>query len=131
MLNERKVMFRNIVVFIGGGIGAVFRYLLAGWIYKIIGTDFPYGTLVVNVIGCFLIGLFLTIAEDRFLINPSLRIFVAVGIIGGFTTFSTFNFETIELLRDGAFALGMMNVVASIVLGLSATWVGSILGKII
>jgi len=131
VLNERKVMFRNIVVFIGGGIGAVFRYLLAGWIYKIIGTDFPYGTLVVNVIGCFLIGLFLTIAEDRFLINPSLRIFVAVGIIGGFTTFSTFNFETIELLRDGAFALGMMNVVASIVLGLSATWVGSILGKII
>ena len=124
-------MFRSFLVFIGGGIGAVFRYLLAGWIYKVIGTDFPYGTLVVNVVGCFVIGLFLTMAEDRFLISPSVRTFVAVGIIGGFTTFSTFNFETLELLKDGAISLALLNVGASVIVGLSATWVGAIIGRII
>ena len=124
-------MYRGLLVFIGGGIGAVFRYLLAGWIYEVVGTDFPYGTLVVNVIGCFVIGLFMTIAEDRFLISPSLRILVAVGIIGGFTTFSTFNFETLELLKDGTVVLAMLNIGASIVLGLSAAWIGSIVGRAI
>ncbi|MFZ1081308.1 MAG: fluoride efflux transporter CrcB [Candidatus Kryptoniota bacterium] len=124
-------MFRSFLVFIGGGIGAVFRYLLAGWIYRVIGTDFPYGTLVVNVLGCFVIGLFLMMAENRFLISPSVRTFIAVGIIGGFTTFSTFNFETLELLKNGTFALGLLNIGASIVLGLSATWVGAIIGRII
>ena len=124
-------MFRSFLVFIGGGIGAVFRYLLAGWIYKVIGSDFPYGTLAVNVVGCFVIGLFLTMAEDRFLISPSVRTFVAVGIIGGFTTFSTFNFETLELLKDGAISLALLNVGASVIVGLSATWVGAIIGRII
>lgn len=124
-------MFRSFLVFIGGGIGAVFRYLLSGWVYKIIGTDFPYGTLAVNVIGCFVIGLFLTMAEDKFLISPSFRIFFAIGILGGFTTFSTFSFETIELLKDGAFAIGLLNITASIVIGLTATWVGTIVGRII
>ena len=124
-------MFRNILVIIGGGIGAFFRYLLSGWIYKVLGTDFPYGTLAVNVIGCFVIGLFLTMAEDRFLISPSFRIFFAVGVLGGFTTFSTFSFETVGLLKDGAIAIGLLNVGVSIVVGLTATWVGMLAGRII
>ena len=124
-------MFRNILVSIGGGIGAFFRYLLSGWIYKVLGTDFPYGTLAVNVIGCFVIGLFLTMAEDRFLISPSFRIFFAVGVLGGFTTFSTFSFETVGLLKDGAIAIGLLNVGVSIVVGLTATWVGMLAGRII
>ena len=124
-------MSKSLLVFIGGGIGAVFRYFLAGWIYKVVGSDFPYGTLVVNVLGCFVIGLFLTMAEDRFLVSPSVRTFVAVGIIGGFTTFSTFNFETLELLRDGAISLAVLNVGASVGIGLSATWAGAIIGRII
>ena len=124
-------MYRSMLVFIGGGIGAVFRYLLAGWVYKVVGTDFPYGTLAVNVIGCFVIGLFLTMAEDRFLISPDFRIFFAVGILGGFTTFSTFSFETVELLRDGALAIGLLNVAVSVVVGLTATWVGMLAGRII
>ncbi len=114
-------MFRNILVIIGGGIGAFFRYLLSGWVYKVLGTNFPHGTLAVNVIGCSVIGLFLTIAEDRFLISPSFRIFFAVGVLGGFTTFSTFSFETVGLLRDGAIAIGLLNVGVSIVVGLTAT----------
>jgi CrcB protein len=124
-------MFRNILVIIGGGIGAFFRYLLSGWIYKVLGTDFPYGTLAVNVIGCLVIGLFLTMAEDRFLISPSFRIFFAVGVLGGFTTFSTFSFETVGLLKDGAIAIGLLNVGVSIVVGLTATWVGMLAGRII
>lgn len=124
-------MFRSILVFVGGGTGAIFRYLLASWIYEVVGSGFPYGTLVVNILGCFVIGLFLTMAEGRFLISPSVRVFVAVGIIGGFTTFSTLNFETLELLRDGAFALALLNVGASIAVGLSATWVGAVVGRII
>ena len=128
---ERNEMFRNILVFVGGGIGAVFRYLLSGWVYRVIGTDFPYGTLAVNVIGCFIIGLFLTMAEDRFLISPSFRIFFAVGVLGGFTTFSTFSFETVGLLKDGAVAIGLLNVAVSIVVGLTATWVGTLAGRII
>ncbi len=124
-------MFKAFLVFIGGGIGAVFRYLLAGWIYRLMGTDFPYGTLVVNLTGCFIIGFFMTIAEDRFLISSSFRIFVAVGIIGGFTTFSTFNFETLELLKDGAVMLALLNVGASVILGLSATWIGALIGRVI
>ena len=124
-------MFRGLLVFVGGGIGSVFRYLLSGWVYNIIGTEFPYGTLVVNVIGCFVIGFFMTMAEDRFLISPSFRIFFAVGVLGGFTTFSTFNFETLELLKEGAFALGLLNVGGSIILGLSSAWIGAMVGKII
>ena len=124
-------MFRNILVIIGGGIGAFFRYLLSGWVYKVLGTDFPYGTLAVNVIGCFVIGIFLTMAEDRFLISPNFRIFFAVGVLGGFTTFSTFSFETVGLLKDGAVAIGLLNVAASIVVGLTATWVGTLAGRII
>jgi len=124
-------MIKSFLVFVGGGIGSVFRYLLAGWIYEIVGTDFPYGTLVVNVIGCFVIGLFMTMAEERFLINPSVRIFIAVGLLGGFTTFSTFNFETLELLKENAFILASLNIGASIIIGLLATWIGSIIGRII
>ncbi|MGO9482074.1 MAG: fluoride efflux transporter CrcB [Candidatus Kryptoniota bacterium] len=124
-------MFKSFLVFIGGGIGAVFRYLLAGWVYKVIGSDFPYGTLAVNVLGCFVIGLFLTMSEGRFLVSPSVRVFVAVGIIGGFTTFSTFNFETFELLKNGAFALGLLNIGASIIIGLCAVWAGAIIGRVI
>ncbi len=128
---KRGEMFKSFLVFMGGGVGAVFRYLLAGWTYRVIGSDFPYGTLAVNILGCFVIGLFLTVAEGRFLVSPSVRVFVAVGIIGGFTTFSTLNFETLELLRDGAFALALLNIGASIVVGLSATWAGAIVGGII
>jgi CrcB protein len=124
-------MFKSLLVFIGGGTGAVFRYLLSGWVYRVMGTDFPYGTLAVNIIGCFVIGLFLTMAEDRFLISPSFRIFFAVGVLGGFTTFSTFSFETVGLLKDGAFTIGLLNVMVSITVGLTATWVGTLAGKII
>ena len=108
-----------------------FRYLIPGWVYKVLGTNFPYGTLAVNVIGCFVIDLFVTMAEDRFLISPDFKIFFAVGVLGGFTTFSTFSFETVGLPKDGAITIGLLNVAVSIVVGLTATWVGMLAGRII
>ncbi len=124
-------MFKIFLVFIGGGIGSVSRYSLSGLVYKIEGSGFPYGTFAVNIIGSFLIGLFLTMSQDRFLISPQFRVFVAIGIIGGFTTFSTFSFETVELLKDGSFTLGLLNIAVTVLLGLTATWAGTLFGKII
>lgn len=99
--------------------------------YALFGADFPYGTFAVNIIGSFVIALFLTAAEDRFLVSPDMRAFVAIGVIGGFTTFSTFTYETLGLFRDGSFFLGATNIVASIAVALFAAWLGILIGKLI
>ncbi len=119
------------LVFLGGGIGATARYGLQGVVYKLTGTVFPYGTLVVNVLGSFIIGFLLTFFEERFIVNPSLRVFLTIGILGGFTTFSSFSYETMALLRDGSYLLGTANILGSIVMCLGATWVGMIIGKLL
>ena len=118
-----------LVVFIGGGLGAVARYLLQGFVYRFAGTEFPYGTIVVNILGCFTIGLLMSSMEERFLATPALRLFLTIGILGGFTTFSSFSYETMALLREGNFLDGGMNVVASVVVCLGATWLGLGLGR--
>ena len=119
-----------VLVFVGGGIGATARYGLQGVVYRVSGAEFPYGTLVVNVLGSFLIGVLMTSFEERFMVNPSLRVLLTIGILGGFTTFSSFSFETMALLRDGSYGLGLMNVAFSVVICLGATWVGMIIGKL-
>jgi CrcB protein len=120
-----------LLVFLGGGIGATARYGLQGIVYRMTGAGFPYGTLVVNVLGSFLIGLLMASFEERFIINPSLRVFLTIGLLGGFTTFSSFSFETLALFRDGSYTLGIANVAANVFVCLGATWLGIILGKII
>ncbi len=95
------------------------------------GAGFPYGTFAVNILGSLVIGFFLTVAEDRFLVSPDFRVFVAIGIIGGFTTFSTFTYETLGLFRDGSFLLGAANIVLSLTVALLAAWLGSLLGKLV
>jgi len=117
---------------IGGGIlGTVARYVLAGVVYQKIGTDFPYGTLIVNLIGCFLIGFFDTIFQEKFLFSPILRIFLMVGFCGAFTTFSTFMLETGNLIRDGETLRAFLNVILSVVLGFVVFRLGILLGEII
>ena len=120
-----------IIVFIGGGLGAVARYLLQGAVYKISGSSFPYGTITVNVIGCFIIGLLMSGFEERFAINPLLRIFLTIGILGGFTTFSSFSFETIALMKEGQMMSASLNVLASVVMCLMATYAGSVAAKLL
>jgi len=118
-----------LVVFIGGGLGAVARYLLQGFVYRFSGTEFPYGTLIVNILGCFTIGLLMSSMEERFLATPTLRLFLTIGILGGFTTFSSFSYETMALLREGNFLAGGINVLSSVVVCLGATWLGLGLGR--
>jgi CrcB protein len=122
---------RIVAVFIGGGIGAILRYWLGGSVYRFMGADFPYGTLLVNVLGCFFIGFLAYNFEERFVIQPWLRSFLAIGLLGGFTTFSTFSIETIALLQDGSYLRGIANVVYSLFIGLGATWFGITIGRLL
>jgi fluoride exporter len=123
---ERMNIF---LVFVGGGLGAAARYLLQGAVYRFTGAGFPYGTIVVNVLGCFVIGLLMSSMEERFLAAPPLRIFLTIGVLGGFTTFSSFSYETMALLREGDLLAGGLNIFASMVICLGATWLGLGLGR--
>lgn len=119
------------MVFVGGGLGAAARYWLSGFVYQKFGGDFPSGTMAVNIMGCILIGLMMSALEDRFVLYPSLRIFLTIGILGGFTTFSSFSFETVALLRDGEVFYASANVLLSVIACLGGTWLGYSLGKIL
>jgi CrcB protein len=118
-----------VLVFLGGGLGAVARYGLGGVVHRLAGSRFPYGTLTVNVLGCLLIGFVMSFAADRLSITPNVRLFLTIGILGGFTTFSSFSYETIELLRDGQNLYALINICSTVLVCLAATWLGSVIGK--
>ncbi|MEX2191439.1 MAG: fluoride efflux transporter CrcB [Bacteroidota bacterium] len=120
-----------LIVFLGGGAGAALRYWLSGAVYRYLPADFPYGTLVVNLSGCFLIGILMSVQEGRFEFEPSLRLLIGIGILGGFTTFSTFSYETAALLRDGQAIQASMNILASLLGCLAATVAGITIGKLL
>lgn len=109
---------------LGGFLGSVGRYLLSGWVQSRTGAGFPFGTLAVNVSGCFVMGGISELAETYAFLSPTARAFLAVGILGGFTTFSAFGNETLNLLRDGERGLALGNVAANLVLALVAVWFG-------
>jgi len=117
-------MIQILMVALGGALGAVARYGLSGLVHRWLTGAFPFGTLAVNVVGCLAIGGFLHFVEDRSMLSPTTRLFVAVGILGGFTTFSAFGYETIELLRDGEWWSAFWSVSGNLVLGLGAVWAG-------
>jgi fluoride exporter len=114
-----------LLVGLGGFVGSVLRYLASGYVQQSTKSiDFPYGTLAVNVIGCFVIGLLSQLAEARGVFTSELRLFVFVGILGGFTTFSSFGNETLNLARDSQMMNAVANIGANVVLGLFAVWLG-------
>lgn len=118
-------MLNALLVGIGGFIGSILRYLTAALIFNLMDyPDFPYGTLVVNLVGCFIIGFLGGLAEARGVFTPELRLFVFVGILGGFTTFSSFGYDTFGLLRDGSFLPAIINVATQVFVGLGLVWVG-------
>jgi len=108
----------------GGFIGAVSRYLMGGLVQDRLGASFPFGTLAVNVAGCFLIGGLSELAEARAYLAPETRAFLIIGLLGGFTTFSAFGNETVNLLRDREWAFACANVTAQVVLAIGAVWLG-------
>jgi CrcB protein len=113
----------------GGFLGAIARYSVGLWIGQKWGRSFPLGTFVVNVSGSFMIGLVMTLFTERLMVNPQLRLLVAVGFLGAFTTFSTFELETGNLLRDSEWMLAAMNVVLSVLAGFVALKIGEIVAK--
>jgi CrcB protein len=120
-----------IVVFLGGGLGAALRYWLSGGVYRLIPPTFPYGTLAVNILGCFSLGFLMVFFGERFTVQPLLRVFLTIGVLGGFTTFSTFTYETVALLQEGSIAGGVLNMALSLGGCLLATVLGAALGRIL
>jgi fluoride exporter len=122
-------MVQLLYISIGAVLGANLRYLVGQWAAQQLGADFPYGTLLVNVAGCFILGLFYGLGESRITITPELRLFFAVGFLGAFTTFSTFGYETISLSRSGDLGLAALNFVGNNLLGLLAVVAGLALAR--
>lgn len=119
-----------LLVGLGGFIGAVLRYALMGVVHRYLDpTRFPYGTLTVNLAGCLAIGFLAGMADARGAFTPESRVFVLVGIIGAFTTFSTFSYETMNLLRNGQAPVALVNVTLHILMGLAAVWAGDALSR--
>jgi len=117
-------MSKTILIGIAGLIGTLLRYWLAGFVSRQSGETFPWGTLVVNIVGCLIAGAVFQLAEERELLNPTLRTVVLIGLLGGFTTFSSYGLQTFALLKDGAFGLATLNLVVSNVLGVLMVWAG-------
>jgi CrcB protein len=118
---------------LGGALGSVARYACSSLAAHAVGETFPWGTLVVNVAGSFIIGLFATLTgpDGRWLIAPDARLFVTVGVCGGFTTFSSFSLQTLNLVRTGEFTAALGNVAASVALCLLSVWAGFVAGALI
>ncbi len=109
----------------GGFIGSALRYTISGLVYRVVPfSGFPYGTRVVNLVGCLAIGLLTGLSESRQVIGPELRAFLFLGLLGGFTTFSAFAYEGVELIRDGGFAKVLASVMVHVLVGFLAVWFG-------
>lgn len=104
--------------------GGLTRYYLSGWVYSLVGRAFPYGTLVVNILGAYLIGLVMELGLRSTLIPDTLRIGLTIGFLGGLTTFSTFSYETFSLIEDGRFLVAFANIMGSVAICLLFTWLG-------
>ncbi len=113
---------------VGGALGSVTRYWASGFVAQRFGELFPFGTLLVNITGCLAIGFFATLtgAEGRFLVSPAFRQFFMVGVCGGYTTFSSFSLQTLNLARNGEWLAAGLNAVGSLVLCLIAVWLGHV-----
>jgi len=122
-------MTNVLIIGIGGFLGAVARYAVALWIGRQWISSFPMGTFIINVSGSFLIGLLMALFTERFLVSPQWRLLLVVGFLGAYTTFSTFEYETGALLKDGEWLMAMLNVVLSVVAGFIALKLGEIIAK--
>ena len=119
----------NLVV--GGAVGTLARYFLSGFTYQIFGTSFPYGTFVVNLTGCLIIGFLAAIADEKFFLDTNARLLLMAGFCGAFTTFSTVMFETANLIKDGEILKAFLNVMLSVLIGFVVFRIGVYLGEVI
>jgi fluoride exporter len=122
-------MSKYLWVGIGGFAGSIARYALGVWIYDRLGTRFPYGTFVINITGCFLIGVILTVLDSRIGVPPAWRLAIPIGFIGAYTTFSTFEYETFRSVHSGQASIGLLNIALSVIVGYFAVWLGVMAGR--
>jgi CrcB protein len=120
---------KYILVMLGGAVGSLTRYVLGTEINVRIGGRFPLGTMVINVTGSFLIGVIMILLTEKLRVHPNWRPLLIVGFLGGYTTFSSFEFETYQAIRDGGYWIGLINVFASVLLGFAGVWLGATLAR--
>ena len=123
-------MQKTILIALAGLVGTLLRYWLSELVARQHGETFPWGTMVVNLLGCLMAGVVFFLAQERLLLSPTVRTVIMIGLLGGFTTFSSYGLQTFTLLRDGEFGQGILNVAASNILGLFMVWVGYVLGRV-
>ncbi len=123
-------MLKYLIVGVGGFVGAIARYMIGTYIGSRFGIRFPYGTFVINISGCFLVGFIVTLLA-RTTASQYWRYLIPIGFIGAYTTFSTFEYETLRAVQDGQITAGLLNVVFSVVVGFAAVWVGAAIGRVV
>ncbi len=122
----------HLLIFVGAGIGGILRYFLSTFVHRATGGwMFPLGTFVVNMVGCMAIGYLMQLSESRGVFQAEWRLFVFVGLLGGFTTFSSFGLETFQLIRDGEFAYAAVNAVGQVLGGLALVWLGMVAARLL
>ena len=124
-------MQKYFLIAVGGSLGAIARYWVGSEVANRLGTKFPYGTLVINISACVIIGFSLTYLGKRAELNPAWRFLIPTGFVGAYSTFSTYEWETLSSLRTGAFSLAALYAIGSLVLGLVAAWAGAVLAEVI
>ncbi|TNF28657.1 MAG: fluoride efflux transporter CrcB [Deltaproteobacteria bacterium] len=122
-------MARLLWISLGGAVGTGLRYLLAGWVQRAAGPSFPYGTLSVNVIGSFVLGVLMVVGTETELMSPTVRLAVTTGAMGGFTTYSTFSYETLRLMQQGAWGSAALNIGVTLTVCLAASFLGFAVGR--
>ena len=125
------MLLNLLAVAIGGAIGACTRYLVSAWAAGRFGAEFPMGTLIVNIVGCFIIGVFMTLTTERLMVSPYWRLVFAVGFLGGLTTFSSFGYETLRLVEEADLLQAFWNIALNLGVGLGATWLGIVGARLI
>ena len=124
-------MLNMFAVAVGAALGANLRYLISTWVAQRVGSGFPYGTLLINVTGCLVIGIVLTLAATKFTLSEPLRLLIVTGILGGYTTFSSFGYEAFALIGSGNIEEAVLYMTSSLILGLGAVFLGSLLVRVV
>jgi CrcB protein len=122
-------LLKYVMVAIGGACGAIARFWLGAYVSERMGTKFPYGTFVINCSGSFIIGLIITLLAERSHWSPNLRYLIPIGFVGAYTTFSTFEYETLRAVQDGQVLVAALNVLLSVALGFASVWAGVLAGR--
>ncbi len=123
-------MVKYLMVAIGGGLGSMLRFWVGGIVSGRMGSRFPYGTFLINCTASFLIGFIITLLAEKTHWSPNLRFLIPIGFIGGYSTFSTFEYETFRVIQDGELLIASLNVVLSVLVGFVAVWLGVIAGRL-